>query len=474
MPVSTPVITSNGGGDTASITINEGLTAVTTVTAFDQDNAITTVDTLTYKIVGGADQFKFHIDPVTGALTFIAAPDFEAPTDSTKDHLSVVNGLNSYEVMVEVFDGPQAQSDTLHDIQTITVNIANVNPVTITGTSGADLIDATHTVSGQSGPTVEGDTINAGGGDDSINGAGGFDIMSGGLGNDTYYVNDGKLVGAIGSQVWTTDTVIENSGEGTDTVHSSVDHYTLTANVENLILDTGAVAGTGNSGNNTITGNLGANTIDGGGGTDTMAGGLGADTYITDGGDTITENIGEGTDTVQSTVSYTLGANLENLTLLEAGGAINGTGNELNNVITGNTGVNTLTGNDGNDTLDGGGGSDTLVGGAGNDTYIVNNTGVTVTEVTSILVNGVAVSQGTDTVISSVNFTLGAGLENLTLTTSPVDHLAHAINGTGNALNNTMIGNAAINTLNGGGGSDILDGKAGNDVMIGSTGNDTY
>ena len=85
-------------------------------------------------------------------------------------------------------------------------------------------------------------------------------------------------------------------------------------------------------------------------------------------GDIVTEALNEGTDTVQSSITYTLGANVENLTLTGTS-AINGTGNTLDNVLTGNTGSNILTGGAGNDTLDGGAGNDTLKGETGNDIY---------------------------------------------------------------------------------------------------------
>ncbi len=129
---------------------------------------------------------------------------------------------------------------------------------------------------------------------------------------------------------------------------------------------------TGTSGNDKFDGLTGNDIINGLAGADTMKGGLGNDVYYVDNtGDVVTEAAGAGTDTVNSSIRYALGANLENLGLSGAA-ALNGTGNTLNNVLTGNTGVNALSAGSGNDTLIGGLGKDTLTGGLGADKFKFN------------------------------------------------------------------------------------------------------
>ncbi len=280
--------------------------------------------------------------------------------------------------------------------------------------------------------------LDGGAGNDTLNGGAGADTMIGGLGNDIFVVNHAG------------DVVIEYLNEGTDKVSSNV-AYTLSPNIENLTL-TGALAinGTGNDLANTLIGNAAANHLDGGTGADALKGGAGDDTYIVDNvGDVITENSGAGTDTVNSSDTYKLSGNVENLTLMGAL-AINGTGNIL---------ANTITGNSANNILNGAAGADTLIGGAGNDTYTVDNTGDVVTE---------NLSEGTDKVNSSVTYTLSANVENLTLTGTS------AINGTGNELANGITGNTAANQLDGGTGNDTLDGGLGNNVLTGGVGNDSF
>jgi Ca2+-binding RTX toxin-like protein len=282
-----------------------------------------------------------------------------------------------------------------------------------------------------------------GGGDDTLDGGMGNDTAAGGAGDDLYYVE------SIG------DVVIENAGEGTDTVMSSVS-FSLGENIENLSLTgSAAINATGNSLANILYGNIGANILDGGAGDDTLMGGLGDDTYIvSDSGDTIVELAGEGNDMVRSTASYVLGAWLENLTL-DGNLAIDGTGNSASNNLLGNSARNVLTGYEGDDTLDGGGGDDLLVGGAGNDSYFVDSAADVIVE---------NAGEGLDQVTASVSYMLQPEVEVLVLAGT-------AANGAGNAANNLIKGNASANALAGNGGNDILQGGGGDDVLTDSDGN---
>lgn len=317
---------------------------------------------------------------------------------------------------------------------------------TIYGAAGEDRID------GNAGNDVlnggeDRDTLRGGGGHDTLDGGLGTDWLQGGRGNDTY------IVDAVD------DRVTENIGEGTDTVQSYAQYYFLPEDVENIVLMGNAVEALGNDLDNRLVGNDLDNYLTGNGGDDTMRGGLGNDRYsVNSSGDVVFENAGEGTDTVHSWISYTLRSNFENLVLSANGPAIRGNGNGLNNEITGNERDNELEGRGGNDRLDGGEGADRMMGGAGDDMYFVNQAGDLVIE---------SAGEGRDSVYSSVDYTLEANVETLSL-------VGFAANGIGNAIDNVLVGNQYANRLEGLDGDDRLDGFTGIDEMIGGLGNDTY
>ena len=317
----------------------------------------------------------------------------------------------------------------------------------ITGGAGKDNLngaDGKDTLFGSGGN----DTLAGGTGNDSLDAGTGSDLMKGGAGNDIYVVN------AAGDKI---DE--EGNADTADLVRASVS-VDLAALGGGLIEDatlTGAAAlkATGTVGVNHLIGNDGANTLDGADGADILEGGKGADVYMVDDlGDQVTETLAGapgGIDTVKSEVSFTLGANLEKLTLLGSID-IDATGNSLNNTLLGNAGANVL---------HGGSGNDAMTGGKGDDTYIVDAAGDTVIE---------AAGGGTDTVESSVKFSLATRtqVENLILTGDG------NIAGTGNALANHITGNEGDNTLMGAAGNDTLVGGDGIDRLTGGTGKDTF
>jgi serralysin len=320
----------------------------------------------------------------------------------------------------------------------------------------------------------------------------GTNTLAGGLGDDIYFVQAPNA------------SIVENPGEGRDTVFSYLD-FTLPANVEDLYLQgTGDLHATGNSLTNVLKGTDGANWLDGQGGNDVLIGLGGDDVYWVDStGDEVVEQAGQGTDTVLSTASFTLDANVENLTL-QGSANLTGTGNGLDNTLVANDGIDTLVGLGGNDTYvvynaadsivenPGGGtdivtstasytlpanvehifllgagninatgndlqnvivgnlGTNTLTGGLGDDIYFVQAPNATIVE---------NPGEGRDTVFSYVNFTLGANVEDLYLQGSA------NINATGNGLANVLKGNDAAN---------VIDGQGGNDVLYGAGGDDTF
>ncbi|MEG3166329.1 cellulase family glycosylhydrolase [Sphingomonas sp. PB2P19] len=267
--------------------------------------------------------------------------------------------------------------------------VANLVTGAVLVSNGAvTLRNVENMIGGSSGDQITGDDranmLVGGGGGDYLDGGKGADWLIGGTGDDSYVVD------AAG------DMVIEQAGEGSDTVRTTLASYTLGANVEKLLLQgIGDQSGRGNAQANSLTGNAGANhlwgmagtdyllgkdgndvldggdgndVLDGGTGADTMIGGTGNDSYVVDNiRDVVTEQAGGGIDTVKSGIAnFTLGADVEKLILTGTGGQT-GIGNALANVLTGSTGNDTLSGGAGNDTIDGGKGADRMDGGAGDD-----------------------------------------------------------------------------------------------------------
>jgi Ca2+-binding RTX toxin-like protein len=328
------------------------------------------------------------------------------------------------------------------------------------------------------------DTLVAGSGNDTLDGGAGADRLEGGIGNDTYVVD-------------TSDTIVELTGEGSDTIAIG-QTYALVAGtfLENITLTgTGDFNATGLSDNNVLTGNSGNNRLEGLAGNDTMVGGLGNDTYVVDStADVVTEAASAGTDLIETSVSFDTGANVENLTQTGTGNTVSHgsaaanimIGNSGNNGLYGEDGNDHITGNDGNDTLYGWNGNDTLVGGAGLDTFWgdagddvmdggdgddwMNGKADNDSIDGGIGNDNIYGENGNDTLIGGDGvdtLTGGAGNDSLT-GGAGVDQL-WCDDG-----NDTAFGGAGNDTLYGWQGDDIFNGGADNDVMFGDTGTDIY
>ena len=284
-------------------------------------------------------------------------------------------------------------------------------------------------------------------GNDWIDGRGGNDTILGYSGNDTLIgdIGNDSLDGGVGN-----DSLQGDSGR--DTLLGGSGHDQLSGGIDSDRLDGGA----------------GNDTLIGGAGADTLTGGDGNDLYEVDNShDKIIEGAGKlsGTDTVQSSVNYSLATNIENLQLTGQAN-LKGIGNDGKNLIVGNDGDNvldgrngpdTLQGGDGDDTLFGGGGVDLLIGGDGSDTYMISNTEDTIVES--------AQGGDQDVVVSSIDYTLGDHLEVLQL-------IGSAVSGYGNGLDNSLVGNDIGNILWGGDGADRIEGLGGADTINGGAGDD--
>lgn len=362
-----PVISSNGGGDSAAITVTENSTAVTTVQAADFDG-----QSVFYSI-SGADAFLFTIDSRTGVLTFRTAPDHEAPQDSNSD--------NVYELTVRANSG-------YSDYQALRITVADVNdyvPIIVSnnGQAGEDtvsvgvreneaLVTTVNAMDLDSKPVLRYTII---GGDDA--GLFTLDATTGAL---RFVATPPKIDAPTDANH---DNIYDVLVRASDGANADTQRLRIMV-VENGVTITGTegddvitprrstTGTTSTTGDDTIYGLGGKDKLDGGIGADSYYGGSGDDKYVMDNvGDRANEDLDAGKDTVQSaTTNLFLYQNIENGKLLDVrkvGADLNIFGNELANVLTGNSGRNALNGREGNDKLNGKGGDDFLSGDDGDD-----------------------------------------------------------------------------------------------------------
>ena len=461
-----PVFTTGAG----PFAVSENSTAVTILQATDLDGP-----SLAYQISGGADAALFHIDAASGALSFIAAPNFEAPGDADHD--------GGYDVIVQATDG------TAFTDQPLVVTVANVNeaPGTITlSNSGVSedlaagtLVGTAHASDPDAGDTIHYALLDADSLPFAINADTGAITTTASLdyeGASHYQITvEATDAGGLSHTQSLDIQVLDVANRG----------YTGTALANSFTANTAeewTISGLG--GIDRLTGNAGHDIISGGAGNDILNGAGGDDLFLVGpGGGVDAIDGGAGYDRILATAANTV-VGLSTLSGIEeissggfAGVSISGSvfndsfdfsgihltgiahidGGSGNDTIIGSAGDDLILGGAGNDSLSGGGGTDILEGGAGNDFYGVDSISVTVIE---------EAGGGIDTVNASIGYTLGDNVERLVLTNTA------NIDGTGNALANILTGNDGDNVLAGLAGNDTLIGGGGNDTLIGGAGID--
>jgi Ca2+-binding RTX toxin-like protein len=376
----------------------------------------------------------------TGADTLIAGSGNQTLTSGSGID-SMVGGAGNDTFIV---------NNSADAISVATVNAGNAVKTNVSYVLPANLLNLT--ALGSNAITLTGnalaDTLTANSGNDTLISGSGVDTMVGGAGNVTFVVNNSA------------DAISVTTAKTGNVVQSNVD-YVLPANLLVLTgVGSNAITLTGNSLADKITANAGNDTLVSGSGIDTLVAGAGNDTFVVNNtSDVVTAGTAKAGNVVQTSVDYTLGANLLNLTAI---------GN-ASVKLTGNTLADTLTANSGNDTLTAGTGLATLVGGAGMDTFVINNASDVINALSTAALN---------TEQSSVSVTAAANVTNLQLTgTTALTATANTLNDylmgstTGGA--DTLVGGSAANVLQAGSGTTLLKDTAGANVMIGGAGADT-
>jgi Ca2+-binding RTX toxin-like protein len=363
-----------------------------------------------------------RLDGDAGNDMLDGGPGVDAMTGGKGDDVYVVD--DAADTVVELAG---EGSDEVRASVTVAL-AANVERLRLTGTADIDAY-------GSSGN----DDIAGNAGSNRIDAGAGADILAGGAGDDDYVVTDGS------------DTIVELANAGNDTLFTPMT-TTLVANLENLVLTTGAVAdGTGNALDNVLTGGSGANVLTGLAGNDTLDGGMGADRLVGGQGKRYLRSrprerrrrgVAGGRDRCNQRVVVVRAAGRR-----REPRAPRIRRPQRNRQCVGQRAHGQCErqragwqGRRGHDER-----------GQGQRHYVVDAAGDVVTELAA---------EGTDLVQSSVGCTIGANVENLTLTGTA------AINGTGNASANTLIGNVSANQLDGAAGNDTMRGGAGDDVYV--------
>jgi large repetitive protein len=401
---------------------------------------------VSYSLAAGSEIENLTARVATGLS--LAGNEFNNTITGGGGNDTLTGGLGNDRFVATVGDGSDAYDGGLgtdtYDLSGTTAGaIVNLGLGTSTSAdTGTDTVTAIENVVGSAGNDIF--VASVGDGNNSYNG---------GAGTDTYDLSA------------TTANATVNLAQGTaSSLDIGTDTLTLNS-IENVTGGAGNDTLVGDARNNVLIGGAGNDTLNGNAGADTMLGGLGNDSYVVDNaGDVVTEAVGQGSDTVFATASYALAAGSEVETMrVNVATGLTLTGNEFSNTIIGNAGNDTLFGGAGNDVLSGLAGADTMAGGTGNDTYTVDNAADVANEV---------VGQGTDTVNTSVSYTLSAGSEVENLTAS----VATGLSLTGNEFNNTITGGAGNDTLTGGAGNDrfVATVGDGNDTHDGGLGVDTY
>ena len=489
-----PVITSSGGGAAAAISVTEGTSFVVDVNATDSDGTVPTY------ALSGADAAQFTINATTGVISFVHAPDFEAPSDADHD--------NTYDILVTATDG------MLVDTQALSVSVLNqAETVSLVLTTGPDGYTATSDDNFVIDGLAGNDTITTGGGSDVVFGNAGNDVIDTGAGNDvvTYSGTNGGadvVNGGAGSDdrinALTNGTVIGLSSlSGIEMISANgKTGVKIKASANGDALDLSGVTLVNitqvelDKGNDTLEGSGIADTILGGKGDDVLDGGAGNDTFLIAAGDGIDAIAGgSGIDVIKATANNVaiglsslsgietitadgrtgvsiLGSSAEDLldfsavTLVGIGTLNAGSGDDT---LTGTALADTILGGSGNDQLDGGdgdddfliagsAGTDTLIGGSGSDRIVATAANV-------------AIAFGSWSGIETIT---GNGFANVTIAGTSagdvMDFSAYALSGIaridGGNGDDAITGSAGADVLSGGAGVDTLAGGAGNDLLI--------